>query len=83
MIERSRTQRARLAVLAAFFINGFLLATWVSRIPAVQIKLGMSEGTLGLVLMGISAGGQKAREAPGDLRHRGLALLPAGQGGAD
>ena len=47
---------ARLAVLAAFFFNGLLLATWVSRIPAMQAKLSMSEGTLGLVLMGISAG---------------------------
>jgi predicted MFS family arabinose efflux permease len=47
---------ARLAVLAAFFFNGLLLATWVSRIPAIQAKLQMSEGTLGFVLMGISAG---------------------------
>ncbi|MFN2178538.1 MAG: MFS transporter [Candidatus Promineifilaceae bacterium] len=52
----THTQSARLAVLVAFFINGFLLATWVSRIPAVQALLSMSEGTLGLVLMGISAG---------------------------
>ena len=56
MNERSRTSTARLAVLAAFFVNGLLLATWVSRIPAIQTKLSMGEGTLGLVLMGISAG---------------------------
>lgn len=56
MNQSSNTQTSRLAVLAAFFINGLLLATWVSRIPAIQMKLSMSEGTLGLVLMGISAG---------------------------
>ena len=52
----NQTSSARLAVLAAFFFNGLLLATWVSRIPAVQANLGMSEGTLGVVLMGMSAG---------------------------
>ncbi len=48
--------RPRLAVLSAFFINGALMATWVSRIPAIQIKLGLSEAALGLVLLGISVG---------------------------
>ncbi len=48
--------QARLAVLTAFFINGALLATWVSRIPAIQAKLNLSEGDLGLILMGLSVG---------------------------
>jgi cobalt-zinc-cadmium efflux system protein len=56
MHTRPPITTARLAVLAAFFFNGLLLATWVSRIPAIQSKLEMSEGTLGLVLMGISVG---------------------------
>ena len=56
MKNPSSIKVARLAVLAAFSFNGLILATWVSRIPAVQSKLEMSEGTLGLVLMGISAG---------------------------
>ena len=47
---------SRIAVLAAFFVNGALMATWVSRIPAIQIKLGLSEGMLGLILLGLSAG---------------------------
>jgi MFS family permease len=46
----------RLAVLAAFFVNGALIATWVSRIPAIQIKLNLSEGMLGLVLLGMGVG---------------------------
>lgn len=49
-------KRARQAVLAAFFINGAAMATWVSRIPAIQAKLSLSEGALGLVLVGLSAG---------------------------
>jgi len=56
MKNLSHLTSARLAVLAAFFFNGLILATWVSRIPAVQSKLDMSEGTLGFVLMGISVG---------------------------
>jgi MFS family permease len=47
---------SRLAGLTAFFINGALLATWVSRIPATQSKLGLSESELGLTLLGMSAG---------------------------
>ena len=46
----------RLAVLTAFFVNGAIFATWVSRIPAIQAKLHLSEGALGIILLGISAG---------------------------
>lgn len=48
--------KPRLAVLAAFFANGALTATWVSRIPTVQARLGLSEGALGLVLLASSTG---------------------------
>jgi MFS family permease len=47
---------SRLAVLVAFFINGAMMATWVSRIPAIQSKLNLSEGQLGIVLLGMSVG---------------------------
>lgn len=46
----------RLAVLVAFFVNGALIASWISRIPAMQIKLDLSEGELGIVLLGMGAG---------------------------
>ena len=46
----------RLAVLVAFFVNGALLATWISRIPATQIELNLSEGELGIVLLGMGVG---------------------------
>jgi MFS family permease len=48
--------RARLAVLIAFFINGAVVATWASRIPNVQVRLGLSDAELGLVLLGLPVG---------------------------
>jgi predicted MFS family arabinose efflux permease len=48
--------RARLAVIVAFFINGALFGNWVTRIPTLQNELALSKGTLGLVLLGISVG---------------------------
>lgn len=46
----------QLAVLTAFFINGAMMATWVARIPAIQARLALREGALGLTLMGLSMG---------------------------
>ena len=48
--------KAQLAVLASFFTNGVIVATWVARIPSIQSRLGMGEGTLGLILFGASLG---------------------------
>lgn len=47
---------ARIAVLTLFFVNGFAGANWFVRIPAVQSALGLSNATLGLVLLGLPAG---------------------------
>ncbi len=47
---------ARQAVTVLFFMNGALFASWVSRIPALQAKLGLSHGTLGLALLGMATG---------------------------
>lgn len=46
----------RYAVLASFFINGALFANWVTRIPQIQTQHNLSEGALGLLLMGIAVG---------------------------
>ncbi len=54
-IERD-SWMARLAVLAVFFLNGFGFASWVVRIPAVQEKLGLGEGLLGVALLGAAIG---------------------------
>jgi len=70
MKQPSSDNRSRLAVLAVFFTNGALLATWVSRIPAIQEKLSLSEGQLGLVLLGLSVGVLTALAAAGGLSAR-------------
>lgn len=49
-------RRARGAVSAVFFITGAAFAAWASRVPAVQERLGLSEGELAVALVGLSAG---------------------------
>ena len=46
----------RLAVKTAFFINGFIFANWVSRLPRIQEQYGADNGTIGLVLLSLSFG---------------------------
>lgn len=46
----------RLAVNAAFFINGFIYANWVSRLPRIQEQYNADNGTIGLVLLASSIG---------------------------
>jgi predicted MFS family arabinose efflux permease len=46
-----RVRRAALATALVFAVNGFLLASWVSRLPATRDRLGASAAELGLVLL--------------------------------
>ncbi len=46
----------RVAVSVFFFIAGFTFATWASRIPHIQAKLGLSEVMLGTVLFALPIG---------------------------
>jgi MFS family permease len=39
-----------------FLCHGLIVATWVSRIPAVQTTLGLQNGVLGLTLLGSAIG---------------------------
>jgi MFS family permease len=39
-----------------FFVNGAVFANWVTRIPVVQQKLGLSNGALGVALLGMAVG---------------------------
>jgi len=55
-IKRHSTKTWRWAVLTMFFINGAIMANWVSRIPQIQANLAMSEGALGLVLLWLAVG---------------------------
>ncbi|GAB4524677.1 MAG: MFS transporter [Anaerolineae bacterium] len=55
-MRTSSVGAARVAVLVIFFVNAIGMANWIARIPLVKEKLGLSEGQLGLVLLGISMG---------------------------
>lgn len=51
-----RLIRLRIAITAFFAMDGFLFAGWVVRIPAIKAQTGASAGSLGLALLGVSAG---------------------------
>ncbi|WP_203138189.1 MFS transporter [Microbacterium sp. JZ31] len=61
----AQNRRARRAVIGAFLINGFLLATWVVNIPAVQQQAGVSHGVLGGLLLLLGLGSFLAMQATG------------------
>lgn len=67
-IEKAR--RARLAALAVFFVNGFGFANWIVRIPAVQEKLDLGEGSLGLALLALAVGALVTMVVSGGLVHK-------------
>lgn len=46
----------RLAVNLYFFVNGFIYANWVSRLPRLQELYGMDNGTTGMVLLTFAIG---------------------------
>ncbi|MGW5661360.1 MFS transporter [Streptomyces sp. NPDC003758] len=48
--------RIRVALTAFFALDGFVFAGWVVRIPDVKEQTGASASTLGLALLGVSAG---------------------------
>jgi MFS family permease len=49
-------RRARIAVIVFFVLHGLLFATWIVRIPDVKAQLRLSDGELGLALLGAPVG---------------------------
>ncbi len=47
---------ARLATAGGLFVHAFVFASWVPRIPEVKASLALSDGELGLALLGAPAG---------------------------
>ncbi|QDT05743.1 Inner membrane protein YbjJ [Rubripirellula lacrimiformis] len=45
-----------IGIRGLFCLNGFLIANWATRIPAVRSQFGLSEGGLGIALMLIAVG---------------------------
>src|SRR5690348_7353814 len=68
--NQGRPRQARVAVAVTFFVNGFLLATWASRIPAIKSNLGLSQAQLGLSLLAGAVGALLAMNVAGYLAAR-------------
>jgi MFS family permease len=56
VIRRARLRQARWATAAYFLALGVAFGSWVARIPAVQNRLGLDDGQLGLSLLSLSFG---------------------------
>jgi MFS family permease len=72
MIETKSAEpvMARFAIGMMFFINGAAIATWASRIPAIQEKLALSTGNLGIALLSMAIGALAAMSFAGALSAR-------------
>ncbi|MEV6498621.1 MFS transporter [Streptomyces prunicolor] len=62
--------RLRITLTAFFALDGFIFAGWVVRIPAIKQQTGASASTLGLALLGVSAGAVITMMLTGRLCHR-------------
>lgn len=60
-----RLPAARWSLAALFFSNGAVFANWAARVPAVQAKLGLDNGVLGLALLGAAVGAIVAMPSAG------------------
>jgi MFS family permease len=56
LAARNDLSRLRLAVTVFFAADGFIFASWAVRIPAVKAAIGASPASLGIALLGASAG---------------------------
>ncbi|QUH02232.1 MFS transporter [Saccharopolyspora erythraea] len=68
--SRPAVLRARNAVTAVFAVNGFAIASWMSRIPEARDALSITPGQLGALLLSISVGAMAALPLAGSLVHR-------------
>ena len=65
-----RTSRAFWGVMIAFLVHGLVVSTWVSRIASMKSALHLSDGTLGLALLGAAIGSVTAIPICGSLVSR-------------
>jgi predicted MFS family arabinose efflux permease len=56
LVDDGQFRGAKNAVYIVFFGNGFLFASWASRIPQVRAELGVTPGVLGLILLCLAVG---------------------------
>src|SRR5687767_13662656 len=63
--RRGTVRIAWWGVVAVFLVHGLVVSTWVSRIAGVKTALGLSDGALGLALLGAAIGSVAAIPASG------------------
>jgi predicted MFS family arabinose efflux permease len=68
-LQAPTVRRARNGDLLVFAFNGFMLATWMSRLPQVKSIMGLSPGQLGIMLLAISIGALTGLPIAGRLLH--------------
>lgn len=66
----TRATRARNGDLVVFAVNGFSLASWMSRIPDVKELLALTPGMLSWLLLAVSAGALVGLPLAGRVAHR-------------
>jgi fucose permease len=66
----ARLEAAKRAVAVVFGVNGFVIASWLARLPAVRDLLRMTPGELGLLLLCVSVGSVSALLTSGVVVHR-------------
>lgn len=69
-VSPMRLSAAWWAVAARFLVHGLVVSAWVSRIPTVQALLQISNGALGMALLGAAIGSVSAIPACGWLVSR-------------
>lgn len=65
MNQLAGAQRGRWAVGSMFFVNGFIIGSWAAQIPEYIKRLGVSEATFGLMILGVGLGGVIAMPCAG------------------
>ena len=56
MTPATDTTATRLATRLAFFVGGFIMACWAPLVPFAKARLGVEDGTLGLLLLCLGIG---------------------------
>lgn len=62
--------RARVSVTGTFFLHGAVFSSWYAHLPAIQERLGLSPGEMGIALFGAPAGLLVVQPAIGALAAR-------------
>lgn len=69
--------RARGAVSTLLLVNGMLLATWVSRIPAIEDVRGLGHASFGVALLVVALGAVISMPLAGTLSSRWVRIASA------